>query len=79
MIGTKHLKILHGTLVNGVQDRLSLFRDGPLEIIRAGGGGGWGKRFGARILFKSPLVCRNLFLGHIITYCFQVSPLAGFL
>ena len=40
MIGTKHLKILHGTLVNGVQDRLSLFRDGPLEIIGAGGGGG---------------------------------------
>ena len=47
MIGTKHLKILHGTLVNGVQDRLSLFRDGPLEIIGAGGGVKkfWGKNF----------------------------------
>ena len=42
MIGTKYLKILHGTVFNGVQDRLSLFRDGPLEIMGAGGGGGGG-------------------------------------
>lgn len=35
------------------------------------------KSFGARIFLKSPLVCSNLFLVHI-TYCFQVSTLAGF-
>ena len=53
MIGTKHLKILHGTLVNGVQDRLSLFRDGPLEIIGAGGGGE--KVLGQEFYLKAPL------------------------
>ena len=31
-------------------------------------GGGW-KIFGASIFFKSPLVCRNFFLGHM-TYWF---------
>ena len=57
MIGKKYLKILHGTVVNGVQDRLTPFRNGPLEIT---GGGGDGS-FGARMFFKARLSAEIFF------------------
>ena len=51
---------------------LFLFRDGPLEIT-----GGRVKNVWCMNFLRSLLVCRNFFLGHM-TYCFLVSPLAGF-
>ena len=61
MIGTKYLEILYGTFINGVQDRLSLFRDGPLEIIGAGGEGGGVKTFWCKILFLKPACLQESF------------------
>ena len=55
VIGTKYLKILHGTVFNGAEDRLSLFRDAPLEIGAAGGEGRGGEKvFGCKNIFKKP-------------------------
>ena len=91
MTGTKYLKILHGTVINGVQDRLSPFRGGLLEIIGAGwGGGGVGgwvvKKFWCKNFFNKPgclqesfsRAYNSLFLG--ITACkifFRHVSLAG--
>ena len=62
VIGTKYLKILHGTVVNGVQDRLSLFRDGPLEIMGAGAGGGrGGEKVLAQEFFLKARLCAGIF------------------
>ena len=68
MIGTKYLKILHGTVFNGVQDRLSLFRDGPLEIMGAGGGGGVVKKFWCKNFFKKSACLQESFSRAVFRY-----------
>ena len=54
---------MDGTVINGVQDRLSLFRDGPLEIIigAGGGGGGGSENVLVQDFFKEPACLQESF------------------